>query len=87
MDKCSGCGAAISWIKTPKGNSIPVNPDYIEIDPDGIKHEAIVTDDGRVVKGSRTAATQDTLFPSNTTIRGRIPHFATCPQSARFKGG
>jgi len=74
----------IDWIKTPGGKNMPVNPDYIEIDPAGHPHEAVVTDDGRVIKGSRLFE-GDTLFPTQGKIRGRIAHWATCPKQKVFR--
>lgn len=84
MAKCKGCGQQIEWIKTTEGRSMPVNPDYIEIDPAGIHHDAIVTDEGKVVKGCRVNET-DSLFQTEGKVRGRVPHWATCPQASRFK--
>lgn len=84
MAICNGCGAEIDWIKTPNGRNMPVNLDYIEIDPTGHPHEVVVTDEGRVFKGSRLFE-DNTLFPTQGKIRGRMPHWATCPKTMMFR--
>lgn len=83
MAKCKGCGAEIEWVKTTNGTSMPVNPEYIEIDIAGPKTMRIVTDDGRVEAGG--PVNPDDLFPPDMVVRGRLSHFATCPQANKFK--
>jgi hypothetical protein len=80
---CRGCGAEIEWVKTQNGASMPVNPEYVEIDIAGAKTTTIVTDDGKVESGS--LVNRDTLFPPTMEVKGRISHFATCPQAGRFR--
>lgn len=82
MPRCQGCGAIIDWVKTHNGVSMPVNPGYVEIDPNGPKITTVVTDDGRVCAGGKVDTLS--LFPV-ATIKGRISHYATCPKSREFR--
>lgn len=84
MAICESCGTEIKWVKTPNGRSIPVNLEYIEVDPKGIQHNTIVTDAGRVVRGSQVHDDR-TLFQTEGKVRGRVPHWATCPKQTRFR--
>ena len=84
MAKCKTCGAEIEWVKTPSGRNMPVNLDYTELDPAGHPHDAVVTDEGRVVKGSRLSE-DSTLFPTSGKVRGRMPHWATCSDPERHR--
>lgn len=84
MSTCRGCGAEIEWVKTLSGRDMPVNLDYIEIDPAGIPHETVVTDAGQVIKGSRLFE-EGSLFQTDNKVRGRIPHWATCPKQKMFR--
>lgn len=83
MNKCRGCGAQIEWIKTENGKSMPVNPEYIEIDITGPKIITVVTDAGTIELGSPV----DTacLFQGENTVKGRISHFTTCPKAGSFR--
>ncbi len=71
---CRGCGAQILWTITTKGKSMPCNPEVIFFTP-GCGNETFVTPQGKVVRGKRSKDGQ----------AGYISHFATCPQSKRFK--
>lgn len=84
MAICRGCGAEVEWIKTPSGRNMPVDMEYIELDPAGIPHDTVITDDGRVVKGFKIVDNSG-LFPIEGTIRGRMPHWATCPKQTQFR--
>lgn len=84
MAICKGCGAEIEWVKTTGGQLMPVNIEYIEIDPKGAQHDTIVTDEGSVVKGFRVNE-NDSLFQTEGKVRGRIPHWATCPKAGNFR--
>lgn len=84
MAICKGCGQQIDWVKTTGGRSMPVDPEYIEIDPAGIPHDTIVTDAGEVMKGFRITE-EGSLFQTENKIRGRMPHWATCLKSGSFR--
>jgi len=83
MAKCKGCGATIEWVKTERGQSMPVNPEYIEIDLAGSKMVTVVTDAGKVESGS--FVDHSGLFPPEMVISGRVSHFATCPKAKEFR--
>lgn len=76
---CRGCGQSILWIKTKKGNNMPVNTAILnyKLDPDG--KEKIVTPDGDVVTGTTGAK------PDEADGVGYISHFATCTEPNKFR--
>ncbi len=77
---CKGCGTSIVWIQTGTGKSMPCNETpvyYIEKPRTGKKK--IVTPNGEVI------SCEYTDNPSKATGTGFVPHWATCPQSERFK--
>jgi len=84
MATCKGCGVQIEWVNTRGGKSMPVNPGYREIKriqgPVVKRHTVVVTDEGCVRSGIEVLA-------GTGDERGREPHWATCPASARFKRG
>lgn len=82
---CKGCGAPIEWVKTQNGVAMPVNPEYVEIDINGPKTITVVTDEGKVEMGGPVET--DTLFSTGMVVRGRVSHFATCPNAGRFRRG
>jgi hypothetical protein len=81
MATCRGCGAAIIWIRTPGGKSIPCDPEqilYRKQSGGGIK---IVTPNGEVLSAE---------LESNSNEAdgiGYVSHFATCPEGGRFRRG
>lgn len=77
---CRSCGAAIVFIRTPGGKSMPCNATpvyYIEKPRTGGKR--IVTPNGQVV------ACEYTEDPHRATGTGFIPHWATCTNTGRFR--
>ena len=81
-ESCRSCGAAIVWIKTPGGKSMPCNaaPVYYIAKPKSGK-QRIVTPNGEVI------ACEYTEDPSKATGTGFVPHWATCPEAGKFKKG
>lgn len=80
MAACKACMAAIIWIKTSAGKTIPCNEApiyYIEKPRSGSKK--IVTPNGQVLSCEYTAE------PSKATGVGYVPHWATCPQADKFR--
>lgn len=73
---CRSCGAAIVWIRTPGGKSMPCNasPTYYIAKPKSGK-QRIVTPNGDVV------ACEYTDEPGRATGTGFIPHWSTCPNA------
>lgn len=71
---CKGCGAQILWTMTERGKSMPCDPYIITFVPGG-GPETFVTPEGKVERGAR----------SKDGKIGYISHFATCPQSRRFR--
>ena len=77
---CRGCGASIVWIKTPAGKSMPCDPALLYYKEVPGAKDKVVTTRGEVVSCEIvTAAEADGA--------GYAPHWSTCPQAIRFKGG
>lgn len=79
---CKACGAAIVWIATGAGKSMPCDaaPTYY-IERKRIGKKRIVTPNGQVL------ACEYTEDPHKATGTGFIPHWATCPHADRFQKG
>lgn len=88
MPQCKGCGAHIEYVKTPKGRSVPVDPEYVMIDTGAKKPDTIIiTNKGEYVKG-REIARGDSIvgsIPGGCYAIGRVAHFATCPKANQFR--
>ena len=70
---CKGCGAAIVWIRTPGGKSMPCDATpryYIEKHRSGSKK--IVTPNGEVI------SCEYTEDPHKATGTGFTPHWGNC---------
>ena len=80
MPSCKACMAAIVWIKTPAGKSIPCNatPRYY-IEKPRVGSKKIVTQNGQVL------SCEYTEDPAKATGVGYVPHWATCPYSGQFR--
>lgn len=68
---CRGCGARIIWMPTAKGKAMPVDA---KPNPDG----NMILRNGALLFG----ATAEHLRDGEQL---RMPHWATCPQSGKFK--
>ena len=78
---CRKCKAAIIWIRTPGGKSMPCDaaPVYYTAKPkSGSKR--IVTPNGEVL------ACEYTEDPHKAAGTGFVPHWATCPEADSFRG-
>ena len=78
VSTCRGCHAAIVWIRTTAGKSMPCNARPVTYTPSDTGSQMIVTPDGRVVRG-------DVAEGIHSGSLGYISHFATCPKSRDFK--
>lgn len=85
MAICKGCGAEIQWLTMPSGSIMPVDTEYIELDPKGIPHDTVVTDDGEVIQGCQVHD-DGSLFQTEGKVRGRVPHWVTCPKAGSYRG-
>ncbi len=77
---CKGCGAAIVWIGTPGGKSMPcdANPRYYIAKPrSGTKK--IVTPNGEVL------SCEYTEDPYKATGTGFAPHWGSCRAARSFR--
>lgn len=80
MSACKACMAAIVWIKTPAGKSIPCDatPRYY-IEKPRVGSKKIVTPNGQVL------SCEYTEDPAKATGVGYVPHWATCPYARQFR--
>lgn len=84
---CRACGARIVFIRSANGRPIPCNDELVEIVAGGKTHNgplvSVVTDSGMIVRGRRASGFL-VVMPSEV-VRGRIAHWATCPDADRFR--
>ena len=78
--RCRGCGAHIVWVTTTAGRSMPCDAVMVSYRPAQDGKDKIVTINGAVVSGNIVSS-------ADATDIGYRPHWATCPQSSRFKKG
>jgi hypothetical protein len=67
--KCKACGKEIYFLKTSKGNMMPVNAESI-------------SQDDRDFINSNLYREGDVLFDPK---KGHISHFADCPEAKKFR--
>lgn len=79
---CRGCGAEIAFIKTVKGKTMPVDPEARFYIPEEDGQDVYVTADGRIARGREVDETHE-----GDIALGYISHWATCPESDRFRSG
>lgn len=78
MSFCRGCNREILWIHMRSGKAMPVDPEpafVMEGQQPGKR--TFITDEGETIVGTET--------PVDTGTIGFVPHWATCPESNRFK--
>ena len=76
---CRGCGKQIIWTRTPAGKSMPCDPELVTYWQKAGGSQKIVTPGGEVLSAELTGD------PEKATGRGYISHFATCPESDKFR--
>jgi len=76
MSRCRSCDQPIDWVKTAAGKNMPVEGMHIKYD-DLSPGEVIITDGGNVYKKIK-----DDNLPN---VKGRISHFAVCPQADQWR--
>lgn len=82
-DRCQSCKAPIVWVVTATGHRIPLDPPVVEIVVG--RGPASVTDDAGVThRGTPTETAQPEMFAE--VVRGRISHYATCPDADAWRG-
>lgn len=80
MSRCRGCGAAIDWIRTPAGRSMPVDMEPVFI-IEGDGPDRFITDEGEIVTGRRALPEEERR---DLTV-AFVPHWKTCPNAADFR--
>ncbi len=80
MSRCRGCGAAIDWIRTPAGRSMPVDPEPVFV-IEGGGSDRFITDEGEIVTGRRALPEEE----HRDLPVALIPHWKTCPNAADFR--
>ncbi len=79
MAQCKACGAPLVWIAMQSGKSMPCDAAQTVYKADKSGKDTIITPNGETLR-----ATLETT-PEEATGIGYIPHWATCPEAARFK--
>lgn len=78
--RCSKCGRAIKWVKTPKGKWMPLDAGLIpyRLNPEG--KDTLIDDGGRAIR-------VDIPDIADPLIDGyaRRSHWATCPYADDFR--
>lgn len=85
VPRCKECGAAIEYVKTPNGKSMPIDRDHIA----GIPLADLVEPNDRVVvmiRGSEVGYTV-TVKDRADVVRFYTPHWGNCTNPDRFRGG
>lgn len=81
MPICRGCLKYIVFVVTKDNRKIPCDTQMISFIPMRDGKETFVTSDGGVYRGSRIIEGSGI----RVQLRGRVPHWATCPEAERFK--
>jgi hypothetical protein len=91
LAECRGCRAPIVWVvMRESGRPMPCDPDLVEawIDETAGKAAttlALVTEDGAMRIGRPLSDMPADGAPTAERVTGRVPHWGTCPDRARFK--
>ena len=78
-DRCSSCGAPITWVTMRSGKHMPCNPVLVPFWAKFKGKEKVVTQAGDLVSCELNGD------PDEITNVGYIPHWATCPNAAQHK--
>ena len=80
--RCKKCGGLIFWIKTTKGNWLPVNRRAIESTPVQKGGHTFVLVDGSTIQALPTGSVQ---YDGIDSVIAFEAHFATCPNADEFR--
>lgn len=72
LTECRGCGAKIGFIETKTGKWLPINPEPVDANSCN-PGDRLVGEDGIVF-----------TVQSESNEYGYVPHWATCPDAAKF---
>lgn len=85
ITKCRSCGANIIFITTENGRKMPCDADAVDYQ-DNIKgKDTIVTESGKVIKGTIIKTTQGGGLVPIIDGKGYVSHFATCPFAGQYR--
>lgn len=76
MSFCRSCDAPIEWVTLKSGKNHPVDPDYINW-MEAKEGDKLVTDSGDILTVNN--------LQNLPNVKGRISHFATCPQANEWR--
>ncbi|TXH59010.1 MAG: hypothetical protein E6Q97_00945 [Desulfurellales bacterium] len=76
MSRCRSCDQPIDWVKTVAGKNMPVDSEYINYD-EAEQGDILVTDGGNVITVDKSKR-----MPN---VKGRMSHFATCPDAPKWR--
>ena len=80
--RCKSCGDPIYWIKTAKGNWLPVNRRAIMCTPVQKGGHTFVLVDGSIVQALPEGTTR---YDGVDSVVAFESHFATCPDADTFR--
>lgn len=87
LAQCRGCHAAIVWVTMREtGKAMPCDPELLTEWLDDTAGKAastrtFITADGVAITGRRGTA----IEPVTREVVGRVPHWSTCPDAAKFR--
>lgn len=76
---CRGCGAALVWIPTPGGKSMPCDAEQVLYRARKGAKGKVVTPNGQVLSADIN------VQPEQAPGVGYVPHWATCPEAEKFR--
>lgn len=79
MNRCRGCNAEITWVRTEAGKPMPCDPVAMWLVPDEKYDGTVVTLGGRTVRGYVIARWR------RGAVAGHRPHWITCPAADQFR--
>ncbi len=79
--RCRACGAAIYWVRTSNGKSMPCNPEELPVVPSNTGDIWAVSFDGEVFRGWICSES----YEDERWVYARVSHFATCPEADQFR--
>lgn len=76
MSTCRSCGKSIEWGVTEKGKKMPLDPEVIPHD-EASEGDYLLTEGGKLYRVTKAR--------SLPNVKGRVSHFATCPQAGEWR--
>lgn len=85
LSKCKSCGAAIVFIPTPGGKSMPCDAALVFYKLNAKGKDKIVTRNGEVLTGKVLKESMPDFGKADGV--GYVPHWGSCPNADKFRKG